>query len=331
VILATPHALWTLRAGGGNVAASGGNVAASVPYTLVETPTKVTLKSIIAAPWGADGAEEILALTDSADGTARRPFLTALALFSPRTDGTFQLRWQGFPAKWQPWRIMACDADADGQPDVALGVRKTARYDPHLDNRPFIYSWNGETLLPKWRGSRLSRPFTDFALGDLDGDGADELVAIERTKGKEGREGEGRGGKGREGERGREGNMETRDSGTLGTSGTSGEAEYALRGYEWNGFGYTAAWDSPSYSALRDLHGADLNHDGTTEVLALVTTQEREGVVVFGVRGESLAPLWSSPLGPPLTGLAWGDVDGDGPVEIVAATPTAWRVWQPGL
>jgi hypothetical protein len=37
-------------------------------------------------------------------------------------------------------------------------------------------------LYPKWLGSRLSRPFDDAVLGDLDADGRDELVAVEHTR-----------------------------------------------------------------------------------------------------------------------------------------------------
>lgn len=178
--------------------------------------------------------------------------------------------------------------DADGWPDVALGVRKKARYHPRLENRPFIYSWNGKTLLPKWRGSRLSRPFTDFTLGDWDGDGTDELVAVERTR----------------------------------------EGAVALRGYEWNGFGYTGVWDSPAYPALRSLQGRKGDASKAAEVGGIVAVQSQERVVIWGVSGGSLRPLWSSPLEPQITAFSWGDVDGDGTAEIVAATPSAWRVWK---
>lgn len=266
-VLATSHGLWTLR-----------RVPAA--YRLVPTATRVPLKSLVAAPLGREGSEEILALTAGSDA--------ALALFHPRPDGTFQLRWQGFPASWRPWKVMACDADADGRPDVALGVRKRARYHPRLENRPFLYRWNGATLVPLWRGSRLSRPFTDFVLGDWDGDGADELVASERTR----------------------------------------EGTAALRGYEWTGFGYAGAGDSPAYPALRGLQGEPAGRGRAARVAGIVAGQGREQVILFGLSEGSLRPLWASPLEPHITAFSWGDVDGDGTLEIVAATPRAWRVWK---
>ena len=38
---------------------------------------------------------------------------------------------------------------------------------------------SSDLIVPKWRGSRLSRPFEDFLLFDIDKDGTSEIVASE--------------------------------------------------------------------------------------------------------------------------------------------------------
>ena len=68
----------------------------------------------------------------------------------------------------------------DGSEDLMVGVYKTARFHPVMANRPFIYGWDGKTMYPKWLGSRLSRPFTDFVLADF-GSGV-RIVAVEQTR-----------------------------------------------------------------------------------------------------------------------------------------------------
>jgi hypothetical protein len=74
------------------------------------------------------------------------------------------------------------DVDGDGRIEALVLVTGYARFDPQPALRPFVYGWDGARLYPKWLGSRLSRPFDDATLGDLDGDGRDELVAVERTR-----------------------------------------------------------------------------------------------------------------------------------------------------
>ncbi|AOY76547.1 hypothetical protein [Clostridium formicaceticum] len=79
-----------------------------------------------------------------------------------------------------PWKVQTCDVDGDGQKEISLGVYKEAQFHPVMAKRPFIYDWQEEGMLvPKWRGSRLARPFTDYIFSDMDGSGSDELIAIE--------------------------------------------------------------------------------------------------------------------------------------------------------
>lgn len=83
--------------------------------------------------------------------------------------------WRGL-GSLNPWKVLIADADGDGLEEIAVGVYKKSRFHPIMAKRLFVYSWDGEGLQPKWLGSRLSRPFTDFAF--MDG----KLVAIEETR-----------------------------------------------------------------------------------------------------------------------------------------------------
>jgi len=78
----------------------------------------------------------------------------------------------------KPWKVAVCELDGDPLPEVAVAVYKPARYFPEPDNRLHIYDWMGESLAPKWLGSRLALPFIDFVFIPGD-DLTDRLVALE--------------------------------------------------------------------------------------------------------------------------------------------------------
>jgi len=102
-----------------------------------------------------------------------------VSLYEVREDD-LRLMWSGLSQALKPWKIRIGDVDGDGSEDLMAGVYKKARFHPVMAKRPFIYSWNGKTMYPKWLGSRLSRPFTDFTLADF-GSGV-RVVAVEETK-----------------------------------------------------------------------------------------------------------------------------------------------------
>ena len=95
-------------------------------------------------------------------------------------SGGLQQIWTGLE-RLNPWKVQAADVDGDGKVEIGIGVYKKARFHPVMAKRPFIYGWDGKQLYPKWLGSRLSRPFTDFVLADF-GKAGTKLVAIEETK-----------------------------------------------------------------------------------------------------------------------------------------------------
>ena len=79
-------------------------------------------------------------------------------------------------------RVAIGDGDGDGRFEVLVLVTGRTRFDARERLRPFVYGWDGTRLYPKWLGSRLSRPFDDAVLGNVDGDAAAELVAVEHTR-----------------------------------------------------------------------------------------------------------------------------------------------------
>lgn len=82
-----------------------------------------------------------------------------------------------------PWKLEIADVDGDGKSEVIAGVWKKSPKDPVMAKRVFVYTWNGNRLMPKWLGSKLSRRFTDFIFSDINNDGWDELFALEDASG----------------------------------------------------------------------------------------------------------------------------------------------------
>lgn len=82
----------------------------------------------------------------------------------------------------KPLKIQAGDINGDGVMEIAVCVYKTTKFHPVLAKRPFFYDVVDGGLEPVWLGSRLSRPFDQYILNDLDGDGIDEIISIEQSE-----------------------------------------------------------------------------------------------------------------------------------------------------
>lgn len=79
----------------------------------------------------------------------------------------------------RPWKVQTADIDGDGERELSIGVYTTARSDPSMNKRPFLFRVTDRGLHPIWLGTRLSKPFEDYGFSDMNDDGRDELVAIE--------------------------------------------------------------------------------------------------------------------------------------------------------
>lgn len=79
----------------------------------------------------------------------------------------------------KPMKVQLGDVTGDGIDEVALCVYKTTKFHPELDKRPFFFNLVEGNLIPVWLGSRLSRPFADYILYDIDDDAIEEVISIE--------------------------------------------------------------------------------------------------------------------------------------------------------
>lgn len=131
-----------------------------------------------------------------------------------------------------PWKVQTCDVDGDGRLEVSLGVYKTSRFHPVMAKRPFIYNLHENGISPKWRGSRLSRPFDDYMFSDIDSDGADEILSIEQL-----------------------------------ADGTK-----VVNSYAWKGFGFESIGESKAYDDILTIRKDETAVEGAQAIDACVIT-----------------------------------------------------------
>lgn len=86
------------------------------------------------------------------------------------------------PAEWQVLDLALGDPNDDGRAELLISLRKPDRQGI-LRSHPFIVGYRGGMYKLLWGGSALSSPITEVELGDVDGDGTDELVVLEEQAG----------------------------------------------------------------------------------------------------------------------------------------------------
>ena len=137
---------------------------------------------------------------------------------------------------FNPWKVQTCDVDGDGTLEVSFGVYKTSRFHPVMAKRPFIYDLHENGISPKWRGSRLSRPFDDYIFSDVNSDGADEIVSIEHLA----------------------------DEGK------------AVNSYAWKGFGFEGIGESCAFDDFLSIRESEADGEGVQMIDACVTVDGQE-------------------------------------------------------
>jgi hypothetical protein len=136
---------------------------------------------------------------------------------------------------WKDWPIMRWSdtpspiaANQDAQGDSAHIIL----IEPLADSRPQTANGQQRTYRELWAGSALAIPITQMAVGDVDGDGWNELVALEGDY----------------------------------SSGRYSPARHVAV-WRWNGFGFTLDWRSPPGIFIA-LALADLDGNEMVEILA---------------------------------------------------------------
>lgn len=82
------------------------------------------------------------------------------------------------PLDWQVTDLALGDANNDGRQEVLLSLRKADRSGILLSH-PFVLGYRESEWRLLWGGSAVSDPIQEVALGDVDGDGQEELVVLE--------------------------------------------------------------------------------------------------------------------------------------------------------
>jgi hypothetical protein len=159
-----------------------------------------------------DGIDEILLIT----GKKGESVGNELVILS--FDGVFHEFFRKTFQQLNPWKVQTADVDGDGKKEISIGVYKKTRFHPIMAKRPFIYDWN-EGIIPKWRGSRLSKPFEDYIFADIDHDKMDEIISIEVLK----------------------------------------NGKNVINSYKWKGFGFEGIRESSSYDKIYEICKDDKN------------------------------------------------------------------------
>jgi len=82
----------------------------------------------------------------------------------------------------KPWKVLFSNIDGNKN-TIALGVYKKTPFHDEEARRVFFYTidYKNKALRPKLRISRLYNPLINFTLLDVDKDGLDEIVAVEKN------------------------------------------------------------------------------------------------------------------------------------------------------
>jgi hypothetical protein len=143
---------------------------------------------------------------------------------------------------WDVRRMLLTDLDSDAEQELALILWKPCLLEPSviynhfgftppceegtLRNHLFLYGWRDGEWRALWCSSPLADPIRELAVGDVDGDGDNEIVVLEGSYGD-----------------------------------AVDEPARHVSVWRWNGWGFTLQWRGVSGTycglALRDLTGDD--------------------------------------------------------------------------
>jgi hypothetical protein len=153
--------------------------------------------------------------------------------------------WSSDPS-WDVRHLWVADVNNDGKQEVAFVLWKPFRLEPtiiydtfgfpslweegSLRNHLFIYAWRDAAWQHLWCSSPVADPIIEVAAGDVDGDGANELVVLE-------------------------GSYDAPDA-----------VFRYVSVWRWNGWGFTLQWRSPG-GVWGHLVLQDVTADGVLDIL----------------------------------------------------------------
>jgi len=126
-------------------------------------------------------ALDSVTVSGSLPGTVERYVLYVQTVQGYLLQGGQRQHLGGGPVPGKPWKIRASDVDGDSAKEIIIALKKTAPYDPVVDNRLFVYNLHNGVLVPRWKGTHLAGRFIDFEFKDLDDDGKEELLTLEKS------------------------------------------------------------------------------------------------------------------------------------------------------
>jgi hypothetical protein len=86
--------------------------------------------------------------------------------------------WQAIPKDWKPWKIAVADVDGDKKDELLIGLYKVTRHSPNRIHTLYVYGFDGSKMIPRWRGSRLTRDFDDFSVAKAPK--GDKILTLDR-------------------------------------------------------------------------------------------------------------------------------------------------------
>jgi hypothetical protein len=95
-------------------------------------------------------------------------------------DGDERPVWES-PPDWRVADLALGDPNDDGREELLLALYKPSGPGGGESSHPFVLGYRGGTYRVLWGGSAVSEPLLEVELGDLDGDGVQELVALEES------------------------------------------------------------------------------------------------------------------------------------------------------
>ena len=177
-------------------------------------------------------------------------------------------------------RIAVADTDGDGGLEVMWGGGWTST------GEDFFFVHDVATLAAEFQSTDVVGPFQAMAIGDVDDDGSQEVVAISW-----------------------ESNSGYADGVMYILDAATGHVEWQSGSQLFGGFAWTG---------VHDVEIGDVDRDGRTDIVVATDRLYNGALYVIDGRDHVVKDRYLFDNGSPLYALALDDIDGDGEIEIIA-------------